>query len=80
MYTFISDPGHAWLEVSEKEVKELGVIPSNCSYIDRRNHKLYLEEDVDAQTFIQAKGLNTSDIHEKHCNTYCFVRTLERAA
>ena len=52
-YRFISDPGHAWLEVEMFEAVALGVKPSRYSYAHRG--KWYLEEDCDAPLFVAAK-------------------------
>ena len=34
IYTFYSDPGHAWLEVTRTEIRKLGLADqiSSCSY------------------------------------------------
>lgn len=52
-YRFISDPGHAWLEVPSEEVKRLKIKPSGYSYTHKEFH--YLEEDCDAPLWIAAK-------------------------
>lgn len=53
-FTFYQDPSHGWLKVPESLVRELGIAEkiSKCSY--ERNDSVYLEEDMDAQTFIEA--------------------------
>ena len=53
IYQFYADPGHAWLRVPIKELKALGLLPkiSHYSYINERY--MYLEEDLDAGTFIE---------------------------
>ena len=48
--TFHTDPGHGWLEVPVKEVRESGVPISECSYV--KNDMAYLEEDCDATAYI----------------------------
>ncbi len=47
-YQYISDPGHGWLKVPMEEVKDLKI--SSCSYMHAGYS--YLEEDCDAQTFL----------------------------
>lgn len=47
---FHTDPGHAWLEVPVKEVRDSGVPISQCSYI--KGDKAYLEEDCDAPAYL----------------------------
>lgn len=51
-YTFHYDAGHGWLEVPKEDVEELGIEVSSASYSDGKN--VYLEEDLDAQTFAKA--------------------------
>jgi hypothetical protein len=54
-YHFYADPGHGWLKVKLSELFKLGIQDkiTSCSYI--RKGFVYLEEDVDAQTFLKAK-------------------------
>ncbi len=47
---FHTDPGHGWLEVPVKEVRNSGVPISQCSYI--KGDKAYLEEDCDAHAYL----------------------------
>ena len=52
---WISDPGHAWLEVSYAELANAGAAIddfSNCSYLNQTRNLIYLEEDCDAPKFI----------------------------
>ena len=57
-YTFYEDPGHGWLEVSLKELIELGIANaiSQYSYVKMKQGKpfVYLEEDGDYSTFADA--------------------------
>ena len=52
--TFHSDPGHGWLAVPLKMLRDLGVAGkiSRSSY--RRGPMAYLEEDGDAAVFVEA--------------------------
>ena len=61
-YRFISDPGHAWLEVPQAELGALRIKPSSYSY--QNEGMVYLEEDCDASLFIDAQGLTSKDIVE----------------
>jgi len=54
-YRFISDPGHGWLEVSREEVNRLGIADEVSHYSYQYRDKVYLEEDCDLSTFIEAK-------------------------
>jgi hypothetical protein len=67
-YTFIADPGHAWLAVPLEEIRKLGIADkiSACSYMTKE--MAYLEEDCDAPVFIKAAGLTRDDLKEVHLN------------
>ena len=52
---WISDPGHEWLEVSFKELADVGATIndfSDYSYLDVQNRMVYLEGDCDADRFL----------------------------
>jgi len=53
-FKIFEDGGHAWLEVDYSAIKELGIKDkiSRCSYA--KGDKIYLEEDMDMSTFIDA--------------------------
>lgn len=53
---YIEDPGHAWLEISKRDVIKSGVEISHYSYENPRTGMAYLEEDCDAPAFLQAIG------------------------
>ena len=55
MYDFYEDPAHGWLKVSIAELQSLGIANkiSGYSYINGNN--AFLEEDCDAQVFVDAK-------------------------
>lgn len=53
-YEFHSDAGHGWLRVPYAELAELGVQPSEFSYMDTRREFAYLEEDMDMGRFLEA--------------------------
>lgn len=52
--TAITDPGHGWLSVPLGDLVELGIADqiTRCSYISPT--RAYLEEDVDAGTYLKA--------------------------
>ena len=54
-FTFYSDPGHGWLEVSRDFLDKLGITDeiTPCSYQDNFGY-VYLEEDCDYATFVDA--------------------------
>jgi len=56
-FTMYNDPGHAWLRVTPAEVFSLGLTVQDFtpySYRSKDNKYWYLEEDLDAFTFIRA--------------------------
>ena len=58
-YTFYCDPGHGWLKVSFKELKDLGIQDkiTHHSYMrwNGESWDCYLEEDCDATLFYETK-------------------------
>lgn len=84
-YTFHSDPGHGWLEVTIKELQELNIAGeiTGCSAME--GNRIYLEEDCDLTTFFNAKYPDYTepndqrvwqDIEHKDYNNLCFIRDL----
>jgi len=63
-YRFISDPGHAWLEVPRAELVALGILQKVSQYSYQNKGMVYLEEDCDAGLFIDAKKLTRDDVVE----------------
>ena len=54
-YDRIYDPGHSWLEVPIKDVRDIaGVWDNITEYSPLKRHKFYLEEDCDMYTFYKA--------------------------
>lgn len=81
--TFHSDPGHGWLEVPRSLADSLGVTPKITAYSYRSidDKTLYLEEDCDAQTFIEAaKAAGYTYTFNEVCSTHgdSFIRRLRR--
>jgi len=54
IFTFYSDPGHAWLKVPRNLLNELNIAHEISCYSFQRNNYVYLEEDCDASLFINA--------------------------
>lgn len=72
MYIYHYDAGHGWLEVPISEVEESGIEVSGYSY--RKGDKAYLEEDLDAPTFMIKKGVTLSDITNEDDGDYSPIR------
>lgn len=56
VYDFYSDPSHGWLEVERAELEKLGVLGKVSGYSYQYGNFVYLEEDVDAGVFLNAKA------------------------
>ena len=81
-FVFHSDPGHGWLQVPKKLIRELGIGKEISSYSYQDEDFLYLEEDCDAVLFIEAyvkKNGAKPEFVVKHYNDECFVRALRGA-
>ena len=67
-FTFHTDPGHAWLEVSVAELTRIGLAPSDFSaYSYQHLDKVYLEEDCDAAVFVRT--------YEQHVGPFVFTES-----
>lgn len=57
-FHFYSDPGHAWLRVTAKDLADVGLTPDAFSAYSYKSAiaggVFYLEEDCDADVFIKA--------------------------
>ena len=54
VYQWISDAGHAWLEVSVDEINALSISDKISEYSYIQGETVYLEEDCDAPLFVEA--------------------------
>lgn len=75
--TFIKydDPGHGWLRVPLKLVQELAISVSPYSY--QKGRYVYLEEDLDASTFVEKVGLDNINIKWSHTNSESKIRRFQ---
>lgn len=88
---FYADPAHGWLKVRVHHLKVLGIFGAITGFSYRSGDDVYLEEDLDAETYINAlfgkHGLRTKDqqnafgewrdqIISHHSNRDSFVRNL----
>lgn len=53
-FDFHADPGHGWLTVTRKMIHKLEIADKISAYSYQRGDKVYLEEDCDMTTFVQA--------------------------
>lgn len=92
-HTFYNDPSHGWLKVEFNDLKVLGILGAITGFSYRRGSEVYLEEDLDAQTYINAlftdyTGRSVEDhsafkmwrdmITDHHSNSDSFVRNLNQ--
>ena len=80
-YKYIQDPGHGWVRVPLAEIRELGLVPSHYSYMDRE--WVYLEEDCDAPAWMRAREaagrpVAREMLHEVHQNHESKIRDMAR--
>ena len=65
--TFYSDAGHGWLAVKTAELHKLNIADKISGFSYERGKSVYLEEDSDAQIYLQAMdkaGHEISIIHK----------------
>lgn len=67
-YTFFTDPGHGWLEVSLKEIEDLKIGDKISSFSYKCTPYVYLEEDCDLTVFLNAKFENDKEAKSKFMN------------
>ena len=79
-YNKYEDPGHGWLKVTRKELVRLGILDKITGFSYQRGDFVYLEEDCDLSTFLDAKekidGLSYSEIiiKSQHTNNESRIR------
>ena len=87
-YTFHTDPGHGWLEVTLPQILDVGLEPSAFSPYSYHQQWggqdiFYLEEDQDAAVFVRAymekynKRPHTREIHN---NSDHYIRKMSSAS
>ena len=67
---YYQDPAHGWIAVKLKELEELGIANKISSYSYVRGKTAYLEEDMDAQTYMdaqKARGVKVQ-LDQRHTN------------
>ena len=65
--TVYSDPGHGWVAVKRDILHMLGIASKISIYSYQRGKTVYLEEDCDAATLVEAAqstGIDLSFIHK----------------
>ena len=77
--TFHCDPSHGWLEVMYEDIEALGINGLISQHSHARAGWVYLEEDNDADLYIQgAKAAGwTIQIVEQYTGADSHIRTME---
>lgn len=81
-FTFHTDPGHGWLEVSIPDLMSVGLTPDDFTrYSYRSGDYVFLEEDCDAAVFVNAYTQINGErpkFREVHTNSNHPIRTYKR--
>ena len=80
VYTFFSDPGHAWLQVPMAIIKQLKLSRMITPWSYKHNGFAYLEEDSDAGKFLDAWCQATNKTKEVFFKEYCIERYEENTS
>ena len=79
IFTFHTDPGHGWLEVTAADLAAVGLKATDFSrYSFRNEYAYFLEEDCDASKFVEAwraKHGRTPEFRDAH-QERTFIRNL----
>lgn len=76
-FTIYADPGHGWIKVPRKLLSKLGITDKITPYSYQRGEHVYLEEDCDAYTFVQAYKAQIAPVpifQEKFTNKQSKIR------
>jgi hypothetical protein len=60
-----ADPSHAWLAVSLKEYPDAINYSTGFGYISPKGSTVYLEEDLEAPSFLRSKGIDSMSLPER---------------
>jgi hypothetical protein len=72
---FFADPGHGWARVPRAELLRLGILSAISTYSYQRGQYVYLEEDLDLSTYLQAlKALHGPELVIKFNECVCRER------
>lgn len=77
-FTLYSDPGHSWAKVPRKLLTKLNIADKITPYSYAKGEYVYLEEDVDLYTFVQAYKAQIAPFptfKEQHTNRSSRIRS-----
>ena len=72
--TLINDPGHGWLSVPIKAIKDAGITDKVSRYSYMTPTRVYLEEDCDLLLFIKATGLELEGVRDTYSDNLSSCR------
>ena len=75
-FDFYADPGHGWVKVTMKLIKELKIENDISHYSYQKGDNVYLEEDGDLAKFLKAmkKADKLVEFREYHINESSKIR------
>lgn len=80
-FTFHTDPGHGWVEVTTRQLKHVDLTPGDFSgYSYQQGDVLYLEEDIDASVFLSTWEATVGPVSvvERYFDRDHWIRDLPR--
>ena len=75
------DPGHGWLAVKRKVLKDLGILDKITSFSYQKGDTVYLEEDCDLATFATTMSVKLGaplEYDVRHTDRSSPIRSYER--
>jgi len=60
-----ADPSHAWLKVSLKKNPDALKFSTGFGYISPKGDYIYLEEDLEAPSYLRSKGIDSMSLPKK---------------
>lgn len=79
VFDFYSDAGHGWVKVPKQVLNDLNIADKITSYSYQRGDYAYLEEDLDAGTFLHAyvDKYKTNPRFNNHYSDHSRIRSYE---
>jgi hypothetical protein len=68
-YQSYSDPGHGWLRVPVSELERLEIADKITHYSYQKGNNVFLEEDCDVATFLEAKRARNEKVEIQHISS-----------
>jgi len=77
VFHFYQDPGHGWIKVPVKLLRELGMLSEISDYSYYKNGNVFLEEDRDASLFTTIMNVYEKEVkfNEHHTDNSSRIRS-----